>query len=284
MVDRGAAPDRTIRSVGTVAEHVAEIDSTGYTIITDAFDTERADALVAELERLEYDLGIVPSDNDFEGRRTWRVYNLLAHGPLFEAIPVDPAVLPVVDSVLDPGCLVSSLSSIAIGPGERAQPIHADDQLLPLPKPHVPTVCNTMWALTDFTDANGATRVVPGSHRAESSPDYGHDYDTVAAEMPKGSVLVWHGSLWHGGGANTTDERRVGIAMNYCAGWIRQQENQQLGLRPEVVAAFAPRLRQLVGYGVYNGLIGHVERRSPEQLLEVGSDGRSERILWDDLP
>jgi ectoine hydroxylase-related dioxygenase (phytanoyl-CoA dioxygenase family) len=269
--------------VGTVAEHLATIEQQGYTIITDVFDPSRADALVAELDRLEVELAVTPATNDFEGRNTWRIYNLLAHGALFEAIPIDEAVLPVVDGVLDPGCLVSSLSSIAIGPGEQAQPIHADDQLLPLPKPHVPTVCNTMWALTDFTEANGATRVVAGSHRSDHSPDYGRHYDSVPAEMPKGSVLVWHGSLWHGGGANTTDDRRVGIAMNYCAGWIRQQENQQLGLAPSLVATFPPRLQQLVGYGVYNGLIGHVDRQSPTNLLASSPDGH-DPILWDRLP
>ncbi len=177
-------------------------------------------------------------------------------------------MLPVVERVLDPGCLVSSLSSIAILPGEAAQPIHADDQLIPLPKPHVPTVCNTMWALTDFTEANGATRVVPGSHLADHSPDYGAPYDSVAAEMERGSVLVWHGSLWHGGGANTTGDRRVGIAMNYCAGWIRQQENQQLGIPREIAAGFSPRLRQLCGYGIYNGLMGHINKHDPVEMLD----------------
>ena len=142
------------------------------------------------------------------------------------------------------------LSSIAIGPGETAQPIHADDQLIPIPKPHVATVCNTMWALTDFTEENGATRLVPGSHTADHSPAYGESYDTIPAEMDAGSVLVWHGSLWHGGGANATDDRRVGIAMNYCAGWIRQQENQQLGIPRDIAAGFAPRLRELCGYGI----------------------------------
>ena len=85
--------------------------------------------------------------------------------------------------------------------------------------------------------------------------------------MPTGTVLVWHGSLWHGGGANTTDETRVGIAMNYCAGWIRQQENQQLGCHARRSTGFSPRLRELVGYGVYNMLIGHINKQSPEQLL-----------------
>ena len=176
-----------------------------------------------------------------------RIYNLLAHGPNFQRIPVHPSVLPVVEGVLDPGLLVSSLSSIAIGPGETAQPVHADDQIMPLPKPHPATVCNTMWALTDFTEANGATRLVPGSHRADHSPDLRAEYETVPAEMRRGSVLVWHGSLWHGGGANSTGHRRVGIAMNYCAGYIRQQENQQLGLPLAMVGTFPSRLQDLAG-------------------------------------
>ena len=162
----------------------------------------------------------------------------------------------------------------------QAQPIHADDQLVPLPKPHVPVVCNTMWALTDFTEANGATRLVPGTHLSPSNPDYGSPYDSVPAEMARGSVLVWHGSLWHGGGANTTDTRRTGIAMNYCAGWIRQQENQQLGLDPALVRTFEPRLRRLVGYGIYNGLMGHIDKHDPDELLGVGA-GADGRMVWD---
>ncbi|MCU0260173.1 MAG: phytanoyl-CoA dioxygenase family protein [Ilumatobacteraceae bacterium] len=264
--------------MGSTTDHLERIARDGYTIVPDVFDAERAAALRAELDRLEEALGIVPAGNSFEGARTWRIYNLLAHGPLFEAIPVDPVVLPVVAGVLDAGCLVSSLSSIVIGPGETAQPIHADDQVMPLAKPHVATVCNTMWAITDFTEANGATRVIPGSHLADHSPEYGASFESIPAEMTAGSVLVWHGSLWHGGGANTTDERRYGIAMNYCAGWIRQQENQQLGLPLELVATFPPRLQELCGFGIYRGLIGHIDKRSPaERLLH----GTASAIVWD---
>ena len=200
------------------------------------------------------------------------------HGALYERIPVHESVLPVVEGVLDPGCLVSSLSSIAIDPGETAQPIHADDQLIPLAKPHAPVVCNSMWAITDFTEANGATRVVPGSHLRDHSPEYGKHVDSIPAEMARGSVLVWHGSLWHGGGANRTDTRRVGIAMNYCAGYIRQQENQQLGIPRDVAAGFSPRLRELVGYGIYRGLIGHIDKTSPAELL--GEEGER-KVVWD---
>src|SRR5262249_35135138 len=130
-----------------LASHTARIEKDGYTILEDVFSADAADALVADLARLERELGIEFAANTFEGRRTKRVYNLLAHGPRFEAIPVHSAVLPVVERVLDEGCLVSSLSSIAIHPGEIAQPIHAADQLLPLDKPHAATVCNPMWAL-----------------------------------------------------------------------------------------------------------------------------------------
>jgi ectoine hydroxylase-related dioxygenase (phytanoyl-CoA dioxygenase family) len=268
-----------VTTTPSAADLIERIGHDGFTVIHDVFDAERARSLRDELDRLEHDLGIVPADNMFEGARTVRIYNLLAHGPLFEAIPVEPTVLSVVEGVLDDGCLVSSLSSIVIGPGETAQPIHADDQVMPLDKPHAPTVCNTMWALTDFTEANGATRVVPGTHLADRSPDYGKHYDSIPAEMPAGSVLVWHGSLWHGGGANTTDQRRYGIAMNYCAGWVRQQENQQLGLPLDRVAAFETRLQQLCGFGTYRGLIGHIDKQTPARRLF--DPARHEGMIWD---
>jgi ectoine hydroxylase-related dioxygenase (phytanoyl-CoA dioxygenase family) len=259
-------------------DHLERIERDGYTIVEGAIEPERVAALSEDLLRLERALAIRPSDNDFEGRSTWRIYNLLAHGPLYEEVPVHPAVLPIVEGVLDDGCLVSSLSSISIGADQTAQPIHADDQLIDLDKPHRAIICNTMWALTDFTEANGATRLVPGSHKADHSPRYGARYDSIPAEMAAGSVLIWHGSLWHGGGANTTRERRVGIAMNYCAGFLRQQENQQLGIPREIAARFSPRLRRLVGYGVYRHLIGHIDKRDPAELLGEGGDLRT---VWE---
>jgi ectoine hydroxylase-related dioxygenase (phytanoyl-CoA dioxygenase family) len=189
-------------------------------------------------------------------------------------------VLPVVEAVLDPGLLISSLSSIAIGPGEQAQPIHADDQLIALQRPHIPIICNTMWAITDFTEENGATRLVPGSHLRDQPPNPLELYDdTIAAEMPKGSVLVWVGSVWHGGGANRTGERRVGIAMNYCAGFIRQQENQQLGVPASLAKTFPRRLQELMGYSVYNGLIGHIDKKHPAKVVFAENEGVE--MVWD---
>ena len=258
--------------------HLERIERDGYTIVENAFDAALARDLRAEIDRLEAELDVVPAGNSFEGAATWRIYNLLARAEVFQQVPVHPRVLPIVEGVLDSGCLISSLSSIVIGPGETAQPIHADDQVMPLPKPHVATVCNTMWALTDFTEANGATRLVPGSHLADASPVYGQYYDSIPAEMSAGSVLVWHGSLWHGGGANSTGERRYGIASNYCAGWVRQQENQQLGIPLDLVARFTPRLQELCGFGIYRGLIGHIDKRSPADAV-LGTSPRP--MIWD---
>ncbi len=267
--------DRTL-SDAEITNHVDAVAADGFTVVEAALSTDLVDALVGAIERLEADLHVEPADNDFEGTHTRRIYNLLAHDEVFRRVPVHPAILPIVDGILGPGALLSTLSSIAIEPGETAQPIHADDQLIPIPKPHPAIVCNSMLALTDFTVANGATRIVPGSHTAES-PDYGRHYDTVPAEMERGSVLIWHGSLWHGGGANESPARRIGIANNYCAGYIRQQENQQLGLARAIVQDFEPRLQKLVGYSVYNGLIGHIDKADPRSLL----GGESGSMVWD---
>jgi ectoine hydroxylase-related dioxygenase (phytanoyl-CoA dioxygenase family) len=255
--------------------HIERVRRDGYTILEDAIDPALVDALASDLIHIEAEEKVVPASNIFEGLRTVRIYNLLARGRIYEQIPVHARVLPVVEGVLDKGCLVSSLSSIAIDPGEDAQLLHADDQLIPLEKPHVPIVCNTMWAITDFTAENGATRLVPGSHRRDRSPAIGESAETLPAVMRRGSVLVFDGSIWHGGGANRSGARRTGIAMNYCAGWMRQQENQQLGIPREVARGFSDRLRRLCGYGIYRGLLGHIDKCSPVDLL----DGTGPRVV-----
>ena len=261
----------------TRSAHIERVRRDGFTIVENAIEPALVGALNEALTRLEGERGAAPAMNDFEGRHTVRLYNLLAYGAPFDTVPVHENVLPIVEGVLDDGCLVSSLSSIAIDPGESAQPIHADDMVIPLEKPHASIVCNSMWALTDFTKANGATRLVRKSHLGPN-PQYGGDYPTIAAEMSKGSVLIWDGALWHGGGANATPQRRLGLAMNYCAGFIRQQENQQLGVPRDVARGFPARLQELMGYGVYRGLIGHIDKQSPAQRLNDGGEFKS---IWD---
>ena len=188
-------------------------------------------------------------------------------------MPVHPNVLPLAERLLDRGCLLSGMTAIDIGPGEHPQPMHGDDIVMSrhLPRPHVPMMVTSMWALTDFTADNGGTRFVPGSHRfahTPESPDAPIRVDVHALEMPAGSVMVFHGSLWHAGGANTTEnDRRLGVNVQYCPGFVRQQQNPYLGIPPEIAATFSDRLLELLGYRLYKGIMGHVDGASPGEFV-----------------
>jgi ectoine hydroxylase-related dioxygenase (phytanoyl-CoA dioxygenase family) len=179
-----------------------------------------------------------------------------------------PRTLPIIERILDEQCLLSSLTAIEMHPRQGSQPLHSDDGSIALPRPHIPIVCVAIWALTDFTHENGATRLVPGSHRLERRPMKGEQADVVEAVMPAGSVLVYDGAMWHGGGDNESDARRVGIVVNHCAGFLRQEENQLLAVPRDMAATFPRRLQQMLGYGVYRGLMGHVDKQDPGVFLD----------------
>jgi ectoine hydroxylase-related dioxygenase (phytanoyl-CoA dioxygenase family) len=256
-----------------VSTHLREIDEDGYTILEAAIDPELTVALRDAIRRLEHDLDVRPRGTAAEGHSTRRIYNLLAKDPVFRAMPLHPNVLPLVERLLDRGCLLSGMTAIDIGPGEDAQPLHGDDLVMSrhLQRPHVPMMVTCMWALTDFTAANGGTRFVPGSHRFATvpSPDAGTDgVEVRALEMPAGSVMVFHGSLWHGGGPNTTDDEwRCSVNVQYCPGFVRQQQNPYLGIPREVLATFPDRLVELLGFRLYRGIMGHVDGKSPGEVV-----------------
>ena len=249
-------------------ESAERVVADGWTVLRNVIEPELVAALLARIDSLMLELGIPYGSNAFLGQRTRRIFNLLSHDPLFASVPLHAGVLPVVEGVLDRELLLSSLTAIEMQPGQEAQPFHADDGSYGLPKPHRPFNSTAIWALTDFTLENGATRLVPGSHRSERNPQRGEQPQSVAAEMPAGSVLVYHGSLWHAGGANRSAARRVAIVCNYCAGFLRQEECQLLALSREQVARFPPRLHSLIGYGTYRGLLGHVDQRNPAGLVD----------------
>ena len=128
-----------------LTRHHEELKENGYTIVENLIEIDFIDELVEEVERLESRLKRSPDNNRFEGNRTTRTYNLLAHGEIWQHIPVQTQVLELVEGVIGEQCLVSSLASISLAPGETAQVLHADDQVQPIAKPHVATVCNSMW-------------------------------------------------------------------------------------------------------------------------------------------
>jgi ectoine hydroxylase-related dioxygenase (phytanoyl-CoA dioxygenase family) len=248
--------------------HAELVTRQGWTILREVIEPDLVAALLERIDAKLGELRIPYGRNPFLGERTRRIFNLLARDPLFARVPVHDSVLPVAEAVLDRELLLSSLTAIEMQPGQAAQPLHADDGSYALPKPHPPFNTTAIWALTDFTRENGATRLVPGSHRSERNPRRGEQADVVLAEMPAGSVLLYHGSLWHAGGENRSASRRVAIVCNYCAGFLRQEECQLLAIGREQLLAFPPRLRELVGYGTYRGLLGHVDQRNPAALLD----------------
>jgi len=203
--------------------HLERMASDGLTIVADVIDAATVAQLRDDVARLEAELGAGPAANIFEGTRTVRIYNLLARGELYRMIPVHERVLPIIEGVLDRGCSISSLSSIAIGPGETEQPLHADDQLIPLPKPHVSIICNTMWALTDFTSDNGATRVVPGSHRADRSPQPFGEPAVTRAVIAK---VQSDGTCWCGG---TEWQGRPAMRISVSS-WATTEEDVEMSL------------------------------------------------------
>ncbi len=255
-----AAPEIT----HSADEIVATLDRDGYAVIEGVVDRDAAAEKGAELAEI---FASTPSGrDDFEGHLTRRIYALFAKTRTLDELATHPLILDVLDRVLVDYQL-SAPTGIQIGPGEVAQPLHPDDALYPIPRPHQELVVNVMWPLEDFTEANGATRVVPGSHRwVDEVP--GPETATVAVEMPTGSALIYLGSLWHGGGANSTDRARIGVVLHYGLAWLRSVENHVLAVPRDVAAGLSPRLQELLGYNISSAFIGYVDGRHPRKVLE----------------
>lgn len=259
--------------------HIDEIARQGYTIVRDALAPELVAEIRASLARFEAEGKMPFSENNFEGFKTRRLYNLLDHSELFDQIPIHENLLAIGEGVLDKGLLLSSISAITMYPGETAQPIHADTQLLNLTRPHVSISIAGMIAISDYTADNGATRIIPGSHLRADTPEYGAEFsDAVAVEFKAGSALFFDSQLWHGGGANISSEPRIGIAFAYCAGWTRPQENLLLGLSKEKVQRLPRRLQELLGYSIYKGQWGHIARHDPMELIGLPA---GKGMVWD---
>jgi ectoine hydroxylase-related dioxygenase (phytanoyl-CoA dioxygenase family) len=257
----------------------ASVEQEGYAIVTGLLDAERCAALTEEVLRVETEHGISYGTNDFEGLHTRRIFDLISRGPAFRDLAIHAPMLDLIEAILGDGFLLSGTTSMHISPGETPQLLHADDGMISLPRPHPATMVTTLWSLCDFRADNGPTKLVAGSHRHEAMPRPGEVHETVAVEMPAGSALVLHGSTWHGGGPNDTEDvERYGISIQYVAGWCRQQQNLMLGTPRDVVASYPRRLQELIGYSMYRNVMGHVHREHPLTLL--GVDQKPE-MVWE---
>ncbi|MHA6332645.1 phytanoyl-CoA dioxygenase family protein [Qipengyuania sp. CAU 1752] len=198
--------------------------------------------------------------DDFTGRRTTRTGALVARSHTCRELVMDERLIGACENFLKPFCDAFQLhltQLIRIFPQQGAQPLHRDRLAWGgyLPATLEPQL-NTIWAVTDFTIENGATRVVPGSNHWE--PDRQADEDEIAyAEMEAGSVLVYSGSVIHSGGRNDSDADRMGLNLTYCLGWLRQEENQYLSCPPDIAGDFLPELQALLGYAMGSYALGY---------------------------
>ena len=217
------------------------------------------DELRDTLVRLAAEEIATGTDYIYENGSNQRVWVLLNKGRIFEDLVQNEVALELVGHLLGPGFLLSNINANIAGPGGQPMFLHSDTDYVPPPFPPYALVTNVMWFLDDFTDENGATRIVPMSHKLRHSPDYSKQYDTVAVTGPRGTAMVFHGSLWHQTGANRTEhQRRHGILTYYCRPFLRQQENFFKSLDDGVLQRATPRLRQLLGYEMWLGGVGAI--------------------------
>ncbi len=200
--------------------------------------------------------------DDFAGRRTKRTGGLVGRSPRCRDLVMNPLILATTKKALAHAMSfqLHLTQVIAIGPGEPPQPIHRDQwafDFFPFPKDYE-VQCNTLWAMTDFTEQNGATRVVPGSNHFEDKLQF-REEDSIAAEMTKGSVLLYTGAVYHGGGANRSDATRAGINITYNVSWLRQEENQYLSVPLEIARTLPVDLLRLMGYARGAYALGYVD-------------------------
>jgi len=240
----------------------------GYVVVTGMTDAAGLDAARTDLDRVL--AATRTGRNAFEGFDTQRVYALFAKTRTFDQAATHPLLLAVLDQVLVHYQL-SAPVGIRIGPGEKAQILHRDDAIYPIPEPHPPLVVNTMWPLDEFTAENGATRFIPGSHAWAPGRRPAADDPVEIAVMSPGSAMFYLGSLWHGGGANQTSAPRLGVILEYVVGWLRQQENHCLAVPRDIARGLPERLQELLGYNIYPPFVGYVNGSHPRKVLSAPS-------------
>jgi len=263
-----------------LSQLLRQLDDDGYVIMPSLLPGAQVrairDALAPHLQRQR--LG----RNDFEGYDSERVYALLAKSPVFGELAAHPLVLDVCEAILGPNFMLSACLAINSHPGENAQPLHYDDIFYKVPRPRPPYGVSAFWAIDEFTDRNGATEIIPGSHKWGDEPIAGlaesfvngqrvpvvDHPDLEKAVMPSGSLMLAYGTLWHRGGANRSAASRLAITPQYCVAWGRQIESMLLSVPSHVVASYPERVQQLLGYSIHPPFMGHVNGMHPIKTLK----------------
>ena len=270
----------TVSSTTTADELVEILERDGAVIVEGLASAETMNRIRDELAPwLTLPIEESPLGNDrFKGMKTLRTSSLMAKSAGCRELALAPRVLEVLDRVLGPQCATYQLTwtqAIRIAPGEVAQVPHRDTNMYPFARPGPECFVNTIWALSRFTAENGGTVVYPGSHLWNDERIPAPSDEVASVEMEPGSVVLYYGSAYHGGGANASaDQDRIGIGLAYTLGWLRQEENQYLACPPDVAKTFPIELQKLMGYEGHFPFIGWHEGADPELHKGVGQKKR----------
>ena len=254
---------RKVDPDSALAVQLEALDRDGYVVLENLIDRDRCALIREETLRLADKTGA----NPFEGHLTQRVYAPLSKTRAIDDLIDHPRILALLDALLTPNYLLSQAQIINILPGEAAQGLHHDDAFCVLPRPHRAIHAAFIAAIDDFTADNGATVVIPGSHRwSDRVPKR---EEAVPCSMSAGSAVFFVGSLWHGGGANRTDKPRLAVTGQYCEPWLRQHENFFLELTKEQARSLREPIRSMVGFSIHPPFMGMVDRHHPRRALNL---------------
>jgi ectoine hydroxylase-related dioxygenase (phytanoyl-CoA dioxygenase family) len=255
-VSAGASVDAAV-----AAADLALVRRDGYVILPDLLSADDLTAIREAVNPLLERTG----RNPFEGQRTQRVYSVLTKTRACDRIADHPRVLALLDRLLLPNYLLSMLQVINILPGERAQMLHTDDAFYPLPRPRNALGAATIWAIDDFTEDNGATDIIQGSHLwGDETPGPAGREPVI---MSAGSCVFFLSTLWHGGGANRSARPRLAVTAQYCEPWLRPQEAFTLSTGRDTVRTVSEDIRRMLGYSIHPPFIGQVDGMHPKRLL-----------------
>tara|TARA_R110002096_G_scaffold342687_3_gene535723 strand:+ start:43829 stop:44623 length:795 start_codon:yes stop_codon:yes gene_type:complete len=242
-----------------INEIVATLKEEGGVIIKNLSNQDVIDKVNAEL-RSHFDDKGDDCQSDFNGFNTKRLDSILAISRTSADLIGHEIIMQVADAALKPFCSnyrIGSSTAIEICPGEKAQELHRDDEIYPHRMPGVEFQVAALWALDDFTIENGATQVIPGSHKwHDDDVENAKAKDVSQAVMPKGSVLIYFGTTVHGGGENRSDKPRSALVTTYSLGWLRQEENHYLTIPKNIAESYPENIRQLMGFASYSKILG----------------------------
>jgi ectoine hydroxylase-related dioxygenase (phytanoyl-CoA dioxygenase family) len=275
----------TTQPAGSIEEAKGLLDTQGFCVLSGLISDDQVEKLHKRLSDqaiAEKQLGIGGADQAQLDESNQYIYALVNKGKEFVDLVLEPTVLELVGHVLGKDFLLSATDGIIAHPGGSLMPLHSDQWWMPdshaVGKSHFPVgsitrfgstqqqeappiavappaVCNVMWMISPFTEENGGTRLVPGTHNTGIKPDPSipHKVETIAAQGRAGTAVVFDGRLWHATGANKTNDPRYGIITAFCGPQYRPMENYVLGARDEILENASKTLLDLLGFKVWNG-------------------------------